>query len=149
MQLTSDVERTECALGASVRAKCRLPQGAAVFRIVGSIVSEPQRHSIQLGERLHIVPDGQLWGCMNHSCDPNCGIDYDTWTIVTLRPVLPDQELTYNYLTTEWEMASPFECRCNSENCLGWIGGHKFLSEEQREPISGSCSPYIASKRRG
>lgn len=40
-----------------------------------------------MAEGLHVPPDGALWGYLNHSCEPNCRIICDTWTLCALRDI--------------------------------------------------------------
>ena len=51
--------------------------------------------------------------------------------------------MTFNYNTTEWEMAEPFSCGCGSENCLGTIQGLKHLTISQRERL-GFVAPHLS-----
>jgi len=37
----------------------------------------------------------------------------------------------FNYLTTEYELAAPFQCECGSAKCFGSIRGYKFLTADQ------------------
>lgn len=57
----------------------------------------------------------------NHSCDPNGRFD-DRGMLIALRNIEKGDEITFNYLLHPIP-ASPwnFECRCNSQNCIGWI----------------------------
>lgn len=57
---------------------------------------------------------------MNHSCDPN------TWwlddeTMIARRDILPGEEITYDYSTTEITIPFTMACRCGSANCRGTI----------------------------
>ena len=45
----------------------------------------------------------------------------------------PGEKLTFNYLTTEWELSNKFKCECNSKNCYGKIKGFKHLSNTQKK----------------
>eukprot|EP00274_Cyanoptyche_gloeocystis_P005629 CAMPEP_0196652016 /NCGR_PEP_ID=MMETSP1086-20130531/1217_1 /TAXON_ID=77921 /ORGANISM="Cyanoptyche gloeocystis , Strain SAG4.97" /LENGTH=179 /DNA_ID=CAMNT_0041982349 /DNA_START=119 /DNA_END=658 /DNA_ORIENTATION=+ len=80
--------------------------------------------------------------CLNHSCDPNLTVNYDQWTFIAVRDIQPGDQLTFNYLTTEWSMAAPFECCCGSSACFGKIGGFKFLSLKQQLKLFQVISPY-------
>ncbi len=53
----------------------------------------------------------------NHSCEPNAAFNSDS-VLVALRVILPDEEITYDYLTIPLP-ASPwnFECECGAEKC--------------------------------
>ena len=57
------------------------------------------------------------------SCEPNVAFDVERWALVALSPVAPRDELTFFYPSTEWTMASPFDCACQSPRCLRRIAG--------------------------
>ena len=117
----------------------------SVIKLEGAITSHPTRYSIQLGEDKHLsVPPDQkvtqrpdfFWKYLNHSCQPNGEINTAELTFRPLRKIGQGEECTFNYLTTEYEMAAPFTCHCGAENCFGLIRGYKYLSAEQREELT-------------
>lgn len=74
-------------------------------------------------EWLFDMADQTRW--INHSCDPNAKIEADlegpdgAWAnIVAARPILPGEEITYDYAFVA-ECAEP--CRCGSPYCRGLI----------------------------
>ncbi len=120
--------------------------GERILAIEGETSRHATRHSLQLGEELHIdlleprtpeeVLDRYCWRFLNHSCDPNTAVRGRE--LFALRAIGPWEELTYHYATTEYHMAEPFACRCGSPACLGTIRGFRHLSPgEQRrlEPL--------------
>ena len=50
--------------------------------------------------------------------------------LVALREIEYDEEMTFFYPSTEWQMTQPFNCYCGHVNCLGQIKGAAFLSED-------------------
>lgn len=117
----------------------------SVFKLEGVITDHPTMYSIQLGEdrHLNLPPDREVtqsqnffWKYLNHSCQPNGEIDTSELTFRALRKIDQGEECTFNYLTTEYDMAAPFDCRCGAANCFGLIRGYKHLSAEQREELS-------------
>src|SRR5262249_51493433 len=54
---------------------------------------------------------------VNHSCDPNSFIDKKDRVLRALRPIHPFEEITFDYLVNESEIASPFQCDCGVPNC--------------------------------
>lgn len=144
MQLLEHLEAAPSQHGTGIRAMRDIPAGTPLFKILGTPGSRPDKYSLQSGENLHIHPaDGNLWRLVNHSCDPNCLIDFKTWTFVTAQDVKKDEEFTFNYLTTEYKMVSPFRCGCGSANCKGEIRGFKFLSSGQLEELAHRGAPYF------
>jgi hypothetical protein len=55
------------------------------------------------------------------------------------RNIEPGDEITFFYPSTEWDMAAPFVCNCNQDNCLQVIAGAYHL------PVS-VLSKYFINK---
>ena len=117
----------------------------SVFELGGVVSGHPDRHSLQLGEGRHLhVPTDKLgiespdffWRYLNHSCRPNGYINTAEPSFVALRKINKGEECTFNYLTTESEMAVPFTCRCGAAECFGLIRGCAHLSVEQKEELA-------------
>ena len=121
-----------------------------VVRLSGNWIVEPSRTSIQIGER-HL--ESSTGGYVNHHCDPNCVvlcnlvdltlterlvpidvkikgsltsmmISNPKPVLVAIKPILKDEEITFDYNTTESNLANPFKCNCHGN----WIRGkvHRF-----------------------
>jgi hypothetical protein len=128
--------------------------GGKVLTLDGEVVDRPSRHSIQLDEGSHIEVMDDLpleemmlshpWRFTNHSCDPNTKL-VDR-SLVALRPVRAGDEVTYNYNTSEWELAEPFECRCGSPSCERTIRGFKYLGQTERERIRPLLAPHLTRR---
>lgn len=98
----------------------------------GTISPEPTWLTIQVGARKHITLQPDFLQYTNHSCDPNVFFDTGTMQLVALKDIVPGEELTFFYPSTEWRMSQPFHCYCGSPACLGTIRGAQFLSREQQ-----------------
>lgn len=103
----------------------------------------PHRHSLQIGIDRHLNVEGQPDALINHACEPSCRIDFDTVTLVAARDLLAHEELTFNYLTCEWEFANPFRCMCASSGCFGFIRGYRYLTDSERARIAGTTAPFL------
>jgi len=90
--------------------------------------------TVQISEHHHVELGPVYLELINHSCDPNVFFDSQRWQLVALKPIAPGDELCFFYPSTEWNMASPFECACGSERCLGRITG---ASRIPRAVLSG------------
>lgn len=122
--------------------------GETLFVIEGEARDLPSRHSLQMGENLHIdigpdrspeeILDRCYWQFLKHSCDPNTVVRGRA--VIALRPIHPWDELTFNYNTTEFNIEEPFECRCGAPLCTGQIQGFKHLPTAQRERLR----PFLA-----
>lgn len=129
---------------------------SSVFKLAGVVSSHPDRHSLQLGEdrHLHIPTDKSgvespdyFWRYLNHSCQPNGYINTAELTFVALRKIGEGEECTFNYLTTESEMAAPFICRCGAAKCFGLIRGSAHLSVEQKEELAAIAAARPTPRR--
>jgi hypothetical protein len=124
--------------------------GGVVLRIEGVITDRPSRYSIQVawdehiareGEDLETLLDRYPWLFLNHSCDSNAMVRGRD--LVAIRSILAGEEITFNYNTTEYDMAAPFACHCGSPFCAGEIRGFKGLSTPQRERLRPWLSEYL------
>jgi len=133
--------------------------GERLFRIEGELTHQPSRYSVQIGYNLHIdlrsghtveeIFDRYFWRFMNHSCEANALIREGD--VVAERDIRPWEAVTFNYNTTEWEMAEPFICGCGSKRCLGRIQGYKFLTPAQRvqlNPVAPHLHRHLAETPR-
>jgi hypothetical protein len=91
-----------------------------------AIHSKPSQHTVETGEHRHI--EIGILAYMNHSCSPNVIVDTSRMQVRALRSILPGDEMTFFYPSTEWEMVNPFICLCGSPNCIHVVAGAKFLS---------------------
>jgi SET domain-containing protein len=147
--ISSGKLRKTCGtLGASVVAAEPIAAGETLLSICGRVQRLASRYTLQVGNDVHVDPVGQCWGFINHSCDPNCRFDFGHWQLVAIRPIAAGEELGFNYLTTEWDMASPFLCRCGAAGCLGRISGLRHLRPEQVRNLRSLLAPHLRRKLR-
>ena len=128
-----------------VYAKQAIKQDSIIFHLKGNISSRPSKYTIQLGSNQHLnFPANRgrnddvdyYWQYLNHCCDPNGYMKTRERTFRALRDIAQGEEISFNYLTTESEMAEPFNCCCGSVNCFGFIKGRNFLTHEQAERLA-------------
>jgi hypothetical protein len=89
------------------------------------VVSKPNRYTVQIGRDRH-TEVGKL-SALNHSCDPNVILDTERLIMVARRDIEKEEELSFFYPATEWEMDAPFICLCGSSNCIHVVAGARFL----------------------
>ena len=136
----------------SVVATEPLAEGGLLFSVHGVMKDRASRHSIQIDEGTHVdvepgvTPEEMQirypWRFLNHSCDPNAvlrGRDF-----VALRTIAAREGVTYNYNTTEFDMAAPFACRCGHDRCLGPISGFAHLPPAEQTRLR----PWLADHLR-
>lgn len=96
----------------------------------GSVLETPTYLTVQVGLSQHITLQPEWLQYINHSCHPNVFFDTSRMELSCLRPVMPGEEFTFFYPSTEWDMAQPFVCQCGEANCLQLIRGAAHLSAE-------------------
>lgn len=128
-------------------AKENISKGSIIFYLKGTVSRRPTKYTIQLGTNRHLAFPAirkssddldYCWQYLNHSCEPNGYIDTRDSTFRALRDIAAGEEITFNYLTTESEMAVPFTCACGSINCFGLIQGRNFLTPAEVQRLSDS-----------
>ncbi len=97
--------------------------GQTIFDINSSDKQDGRsRHSIETDAGHFLHPDGMF---TNHSCDPSTCVDKEAGLLIAMRNIWPNDEITFNYLASETEMVSGFDCNCGASNCFGKIGINK------------------------
>jgi uncharacterized protein len=79
--------------------------------------------------------------CINHSCNPNCGIK-NLFEVVAMHDIAVGEEITWDYAMTEdsdWIM----KCMCGETNCRGIVGAYSMLTEEDRKRYEGYISQWL------
>ena len=90
-----------------------------VYEFRGREIPDPTRTSVQIGRR-HIEED--MIAYVNHSCTPNVSVEdmryndwnmFGTYALVSTGVMVAGDEITFDYNSTEDEIAHPFECSCH------------------------------------
>jgi hypothetical protein len=148
MYVSEKIRVVETPIGKSVVSIDRLVRHEVVLLFDRKFRRTPTSHTLQISENIHLIATDMEAeeNFINHSCDPNGYINFSDLSYRALRPVKPGEELTFNYLTTEWDMANPFHCGCIASSCFGDIRGLKYLTEEQQLGLARFLSPYLSMK---
>ena len=108
------------------------------------VFDKPSYLTVQTGDDTHITLLPGFLQYINHSCSPNVFFDTIAMHLLCLREILPGDQFTFFYPSTEWEMAQPFACSCGTADCVGTITG---ASQMNREVLSRyKLTDYIAGK---
>jgi hypothetical protein len=108
----------------SLRSKKDFQKGEVLSSFSKSArVQQASCLTVQLTEAEHLSLSPECLRYVNHGCRPNTFFDLDALNLVAVEDIRQGDELTFFYPSTEWEMVRPFDCFCNSENCLGRIEG--------------------------
>jgi len=141
--------------GRGLFAKHNIEAGEVVVVKGGYVLTKAQRDEIgrelgpseiQITEDLFIGPTSkrQREGGMmhlNHSCEPNLGLQGQV-VYVALRDIEIDEELTFDYATTDDEPGE-MQCRCGTPSCRGTITGFDWRKLEIQKKYDGYFSWFI------
>lgn len=128
-----------------VAALVDLRQGDLILTIDGPIVGQPSRYSVQIARDQHVEVgadrDGTTWRFLNHACHPNAVLrGRELRARLAIRR---GDEVTFDYTTTEFDMASPFACACGAADCLGWVRGFAHLTPAQQQQRAPDLADYL------
>lgn len=112
----------------------------------GPVIDHSTRYSVQIDEARHVDGTPESNGYLNHSCRPNAYVDWNGVYLRALRDIVPGEEITNNYLTTDWELSAPFTCTCGAPECRGEIRGFRFLSPSEQRAL-GPFVPEFMRRR--
>ena len=148
MYVSNKIEVRDTKKGKSIFAIDEIVKDEIIFEFEKNFLKYPTKTSMQIDETKHqeCTNPEAVENFLNHSCDPNGYIDFKDLTYRALRPIKKGEELTFNYLTTEWELANKFNCKCDSQKCYGKIKGFKYLTLEQKRELKPLLSPFLKKK---
>ena len=103
-----------------------------------------QHRSIQVEEDLHLTSGmvDDLADCVNHSCDPNAGLQGQI-TLIALRDIAAGEEVCFDYAMCDGDPEFRMTCLCGQPNCRGVITGDDWRIPELQQRYQGYFSPYL------
>ena len=134
-----------------------IASGSFITDLWGPVLDSPTSHTVQVDKTKHVAPQGPMIR-FNHSCQPNAKFVYEQrkgmspdldpnhevfWYVVAICDIKKGENVTYDYTTSEYDMAQAFQCNCGAEMCLGQIKGFRYLSAEQQRTRINDLSPVI------
>lgn len=140
------VEVRPCGSGQALFAAADIAAGERLLALAPVFVSAIGRYTIQIDGERHQAGTDEADDFMNHSCEPSARLDFETLEVLALRPIAAGELVTFNYLSSEWDMAEPFACECGSSGCVGTIRGFRHLDADQRRALMHLASPYLRGR---
>lgn len=128
-----------------------IASGTILFRIEGFETRTPTKYSLQVGRDVHLDQRGArdatdrvrrfYWRYMNHACEPTTRIV--NRQVVALRDIAALEAVSFDYNTTEYDLAEPFGCNCGAQWCVGTVRGARHLTPSQRERVGHLLPDYL------
>jgi len=112
----------------------------------GPIIDHPTRYSIQIDDHKHIEGTPESNAYLNHSCAPNAYVDWVGVYLRALRNIAAGEEITCNYLTTDWELHERFVCHCGAAHCYGELKGLKYLDRDEQKKLLPFLPEFMRRK---
>jgi hypothetical protein len=63
-----------------------------------------------------------------------------------LRNIAAGEEITCNYLTTDWELHERFVCYCGAPQCYGELKGLKYLERDKQHELLPFLPEFMKKK---
>lgn len=150
----------QSALGQAVYTRTGHPGGEPLLEYWGPLATfaeaagRPHDHIMEVGDGVVFLPTGGFDDFLNHSCDPNCRLDYrpdGRVFLVALRDIAPGEELSFDYATTttsDGVEAFPdwcFKCLCGAPGCRGEVSCAEELPGERLRYYAetGALAPHV------
>lgn len=109
--------------GKCIRANEEIYPGTTLLRFDPTCTQKEKTYqTIQVGPDQHCLASLEL-ALLNHSCNPNLIVDTESGFIYAQKIIYPQEELSFFYPSTEWNMARPFICNCGSPKCIRVVRG--------------------------
>jgi len=111
----------------------------------------PTNHTIQVDWNKHVEINlpGRF---LNHFCGkPNLYVQlnatHTSYNFYAKRCIEIDEELNFDYETSEYKMAGTFDCECGSSLCRGKLTGFHYHQDQIREGFKDHfLAPYLLQK---
>lgn len=124
-EIPEDIAHVESDVGYRKLVASRdIIQGETIVTLSLSTLPKPDKYSVEAAPGIHVDCTNSLAGAINHACVPNAAVRH--FRIVAWSCIPQGDEITIDYLRTEYDMAVPFKCTC----CGTLIRGQKYDSKE-------------------
>lgn len=90
---------------------------------------------LQIDREVYLGPSGGIDDFINHSCDPNCGLQFEGAEpyLAAIEHIAAGTELTFDYASTQEQYPYRFSCSCRSSKCRGEIGDFSELPPRTKQ----------------
>ena len=85
---------------------------------ITEVLRQRTKYTIEIDHDKHIIAEKKL-SMVNHSCAPNVIVSVNDSNIffVAIRPIQKDEQICFDYETTESHIMAFENCECGAENC--------------------------------
>ena len=148
-----EVRNRDVAGGKAVYARELIEPGELIAVWSGRLVHAEElddlpdnirHHTAQVEEGLYLasLSANEPPDYINHSCEPNAGLDGQI-TIVAMHAIQPGDEVTIDYAMCDGSPYDEFDCACGSSQCRGRVTGNDWRDPTLWKRYAGHFSPYL------
>ena len=123
------VSRTSKINGTGIFTAEPVKRGTDFYKIPEDKILDHNHHQAARIGGNKFVWDEEVLNYVNHSCNPNTTINLTNLTLVALRDIKADEEITCDYDFTEGDFGYHFICNCKDKNCRMQLGSTVRRSE--------------------
>ncbi len=145
MYISPKLEVRGTSKGKALFARTPIKKQEVLIRFEGKILDHPTKYTLQIDLKKHLEGPGAIDDYINHSCEPNTYVHFPTLILRALKIIQTGEEITQNYLATEYALQNQFHCQCGTKTCLKKIHGFKYLTLQQKQSLRPLLSPYLHS----
>lgn len=134
--------------GKGLRATKKIFKSEYILSFEKNFVNYSNNKTLRIDENLHQIstdPEA-IENFVNHSCEANAYIDFESLTLRAFRDIEAGEEITYNYFTTDWDKEDVFDCLCGTSVCFRKISGFKSLDFDNQLRLKELLSGYLLKK---
>jgi hypothetical protein len=146
-------ERIRSSKGTGLIADEPILRGEIILHFQGKLGSDAETNaeSMQINEDLFLQSTILVDDNLNHSCSPNCKIDWNRLDLVAIHDIAVGEEITVNYCCFEYDlfyadMDCRFNCVCGESNCYGYVRGFRYLPKAEKVRLRPFLSPFLLKK---
>lgn len=115
------------------------------------VLGQPNSHSVQISWKKHVMMDLPA-RFVNHICGlANVGVKLNdetgSYDFLAIRNIQSDEEILWDYETSEFEISHHFTCLCGSPSCRGILKGYRFSKTDVLKAYGEEfVAPYLTEQ---
>lgn len=107
---------------------------------------------LQVNENEFIGTSGRMDDYVNHSCNPNCGLEFNEGHIYlkAIKDISFGNEIAFDYATSQSDFPFRFICHCGDHGCRHEISDFSQLPDSRKSFYisKGVVAPYLLLEQR-
>lgn len=117
------------------------------FEQLNELSEDERSHTVQISDGFYLAPFrmDEPADFINHSCDPNCGVNGQVM-LVAMREIAKGEEISFDYAMVDSSPFDEFSCNCGSALCRGKVTMNDWKIEGLQKKYAGYFSSYLENR---